>query len=75
MTYTLVLIKDDGSFGKWGDTLVTSTSRSYDESYSVLRLHQIAEAWMSEENVYPGEGYVNLYEDNQIHTVAFAGSL
>lgn len=76
MTYTLVLIKDEGKFDKWGCSLVeTVGKKSFDESFQKLRLFQIAEEWMREENICPGEGYVNLYKDGVIHTVAFAGSL
>lgn len=76
MTYTLVLIRDEGKFDKWGCSLVhTVKKEQFSEDYSKLRLHQIGQAWMSEENIYPGEGYVHLYEDGDLVNPFFCGSL
>lgn len=67
MTYTLELIKDDGSFDKWGaSNMKTIEKRTFGEHYSKLRLFQIAGEMMQTENLQYGEGWVNFYEDGEL---------
>jgi hypothetical protein len=76
MTYTLVLIKDEGSFDKWGASQVQTVKKAiFPDKYSKLRLFQIAEQMMQEENIQAGEGYVHLYLNGELENHTFAGSL
>lgn len=68
MIYTLELIKDDGTFDKWGaSNIKTIKKESFNaDVYSKLRLFQIAEFWKQEENIQYGEGWINVYEDGEL---------
>ena len=75
MAYTLVLIKDDGSFDKWGaSNIKTLKKQSFDDSYgylengcqSTIKLWNIAKQWLQGADIREGEGWVSVYKDGQI---------
>lgn len=75
MTYTLVLVKDDGSFDKWGaSNIKTIKKQNFDESYgylengcgSTVKLWNIAKEWLAKEDIRLGEGWVSIYENGII---------
>jgi hypothetical protein len=75
MTYTLVLVKDDGSFDKWGvSNIKTIKKQNFDESYgylengceSTVKLWNIAKEWLAKEDIRLGEGWVSIYENGSL---------
>lgn len=64
MTYTLELIKDDGSFDKWGASNITTISMAdYPDSFEPMRIDQLAGKMLQDNNIYEGEGWVNIWQD------------
>lgn len=64
MAYTLELIKDDGTFDKWGASNIKTVELvDYPDNHSSLRINQIAGKMLQDNNIYEGEGWVNIFQD------------
>lgn len=64
MTYTLELVKDDGSFDKHGASNITTVEMvDYPDSFEPMRIDQLAGKMLQDNNIYEGEGWVNIWQD------------